>query len=189
LEPTSSPVGPARQRILGAARTLFCARGYERTPLREISDSLGLTKAAIYYHFRAKEDLLVAIVGPLLDRIDEMIDAAGPASGSPKQRRTFLAGYVNELTSHAGVVDLLLRDPGVGAHPVGQRFSAQHIRMRELLGAGDDPGSVIRTTTAVRALELAVVEFGVTHPDDVKGTALEIALDVLDSRPTRRTPV
>ena len=71
-------VGATRQRILDVARALFCSQGYDRTPLRAISDSLGVTKAALYYYFRAKDDLLVAIVGPLLDRIDDMLNATDP---------------------------------------------------------------------------------------------------------------
>jgi len=180
--------GSARHRILGAARDLFCSHGYERTPLRAVSDSLGVTKAAIYYHFKAKEELLVAIVGPLLDRIDVLIDSAGPRLGSSTERRAFLAGYVDQLTSDVGIVAILLRDPGVGEHFLGQRFASQHNRMRILLGAGDEPASVIRTAAALRALELAVVEFGEAHPRAVRETALDIAISVLESGPGAPTP-
>jgi AcrR family transcriptional regulator len=173
--------GSARQRVLDVAAELFGSRGYERTPLRVVADSLGLSKAAIYYHFKAKEDLLLAMVSPVLDRIDELIDSAGPRLRSSSERRRFLAGYVDELTGHAGIVALLLRDPGVAEHAVGRRFVSQHVRMRQLLGAGDEPASVIRTNTALLALELAVVEFGDADPDDVRETALDIAVSVLES--------
>lgn len=193
-EPPGSPFSPARQRgsarqrILDVARELFCSRGYDRTPLRAVSDSLGVTKAAVYYHFKAKDDLLVAVVGPLLDQIDALIQSSGPRLGRPSQRRDFLARYVDAVAGQAGVVALLLRDPGVGEHRLGQRFVAQHIRMRELLGAGDEPLTVIRATTALRALEMAVVEFGDVHPDDIRGTALDIALGVLQSEPGAGAP-
>jgi AcrR family transcriptional regulator len=172
--------GSARERIVEVARNLFCARGYERTPLRAVSDSLGVTKAAIYYHFKAKEDLLVAILGPVLDRIDSLIDAAGDGFESPAEIRLFLGRYLDELAGDAGIV-ALLRDPGVAESRLGGRFISQHARMRALLGAGTDPASVIRTTTALRGLELAVIEFGDAHPDAVRETALDIALSVLGS--------
>jgi AcrR family transcriptional regulator len=172
--------GSARERILDVARDLFCARGYERTPLRAVSDALGLTKAAIYYHFKAKDDLLVAIIGPVLDRIDALIDSAGDGFESPGELRAFLGRYLDELTGHAGIV-ALLRDPGVAEHRLGGRFASQHTRMRALLGAGADPAGVIRTTTALRGLELAVLEFGDADPDQVRETALDIALSVLES--------
>jgi AcrR family transcriptional regulator len=180
--------GPARdasetrQRIIDVGRTLFCSQGYTGTPLRAISDALGVTKAALYYHFRAKDDLLGAIVSPLLDRIDEMLDAAPDATlPEPEQRRAFLVTYVDELTTHADIIALLIRDHGVGQHPLGRRFASQHTRMRELLGAGDGAANVIRTTTALRALELAVIEFSGTEPTLVRDTALTMAFAVLES--------
>jgi AcrR family transcriptional regulator len=178
--PAAREKGSARARILEVARELFCARGYERTPLREVSDSLGVTKAAIYYHFKAKDDLLVAILGPVLDRIDAVIDSAGDSVESPGEQRALLGRYLDELAADAGIV-ALLRDPGVVEHRLGQRFVSQHARMRAILGGTADPASVIRTTTALRTLELAVVEFGDAHPDQVRETALDIAVSVLGS--------
>lgn len=173
--------GSARERILDVSRELFCARGYERTPLRAVSDALGVTKAAIYYHFKAKDDILVALVGPVLDRIDQLIESMGIGFDSPASRRDFLGRYVDELAGNAGIVTLLVRDPGLTEHALGRRFASQHTRLRTLLGAGDDPASVLRTTTALRGLELAVVEFGDAHAEQVRETALNIAVSVLDS--------
>jgi len=175
-EPSST-----RGRILEVARGLFCSRGYDRTPLRAISDALGVTKAALYYHFRAKEDLLVAIVGPMLDRIDQMFAAIDTSLPEPVQQRAFLATYVEELVAQPEVIALLIRDHSVAEHPLGRRFAAQHARMRELLDAGDGPAGVIRTTTALRALELAVVEFAGTDPALLRKTALAMAVAVLDA--------
>jgi AcrR family transcriptional regulator len=55
------PRGSTRQRILDVALDLFNERGYDKTSLREIADSLGFTKAALYYHFERKEDILLAL--------------------------------------------------------------------------------------------------------------------------------
>lgn len=43
------------------ALDLFNERGYDKTSLREIADALGFTKAALYYHFERKEDILLAL--------------------------------------------------------------------------------------------------------------------------------
>jgi AcrR family transcriptional regulator len=40
---------------------MFAEQGYERTSLREIAERLGVTKAALYYHFARKEDILLAL--------------------------------------------------------------------------------------------------------------------------------
>jgi AcrR family transcriptional regulator len=56
IEPTSM-----RERILDVALDLFIAQGYDGTSLREIAEQLGVTKAALYYHFESKEDILMAL--------------------------------------------------------------------------------------------------------------------------------
>src|SRR5271154_6447463 len=55
------PRGATRERILDIALDLFTEHGYDKTSLREIADQLGFTKAALYYHFERKEDLLLAL--------------------------------------------------------------------------------------------------------------------------------
>ncbi len=43
------------------ALDLFTEHGYDKTSLREVADALGFTKAALYYHFEKKEDILLAL--------------------------------------------------------------------------------------------------------------------------------
>jgi AcrR family transcriptional regulator len=50
-----------RERILDVALELFIDQGYEGTSLRELAEKLGFTKAALYYHFASKEDILLAL--------------------------------------------------------------------------------------------------------------------------------
>jgi AcrR family transcriptional regulator len=50
-----------RERILDVALDLFTEKGYDKTSLREIAEQLGFTKAALYYHFASKEDILMAL--------------------------------------------------------------------------------------------------------------------------------
>jgi len=66
--------GNTRQRIQDVALELFAEQGYEKTSLREIAERLGVTKAALYYHFKTKEEILVSIFDdrtqPILDLIE-----------------------------------------------------------------------------------------------------------------------
>ncbi len=50
-----------RERILDVALDLFIEKGFDRTSLREIAEQLGVTKAALYYHFASKDDILMAL--------------------------------------------------------------------------------------------------------------------------------
>jgi AcrR family transcriptional regulator len=53
--------GDTRERILDVALDLFIEQGYDKTSLRQIAEPLGFTQAAIYYHFAAKQDILIAL--------------------------------------------------------------------------------------------------------------------------------
>ncbi len=76
-----------RQRILDVALDRFIEKGYDATSLREIAEPLGFTKAALYYHFTSKQEILRALMEPaiglqqgLIDRIEDartMEDWAG----------------------------------------------------------------------------------------------------------------
>jgi AcrR family transcriptional regulator len=61
---TEKPTGPAtstRERILDIALELFTEQGYDKTSLRDIAERLGTTKAALYYHFKSKSDILLEL--------------------------------------------------------------------------------------------------------------------------------
>jgi len=47
-----------RTRIQAVALELFTEQGYDATSLREIAERLGVTKAALYYHFKSKEEIV-----------------------------------------------------------------------------------------------------------------------------------
>ena len=54
--------------ILDVAFRLFMEKGYEHTSIQNIIDNLGgLTKGAIYHHFKSKEDILVALTNRMAE--------------------------------------------------------------------------------------------------------------------------
>jgi AcrR family transcriptional regulator len=53
--------GSTRERILDVALNLFIEKGFDKTSLREIAEALGFSKAAVYYHFASKDDILMAL--------------------------------------------------------------------------------------------------------------------------------
>ncbi len=55
------PRGSTKERILDIALELFNEQGYDKTSLREIAERLQVTKAALYYHFERKEDILLQL--------------------------------------------------------------------------------------------------------------------------------
>jgi AcrR family transcriptional regulator len=76
--------GDTRERILAVANELFIEQGYEGTSLREIADRLDITKAALYYHFRSKDEILETLLSPfdtLLDELLRRLEAADDVEG------------------------------------------------------------------------------------------------------------
>jgi AcrR family transcriptional regulator len=66
--------GNTRQRIQDVALELFAEQGYEKTSLREIAERLEVTKAALYYHFKTKEEIVVSIFEDLTQPIGDLIE-------------------------------------------------------------------------------------------------------------------
>jgi AcrR family transcriptional regulator len=59
--PPGSDGAQTRERILDVAQDLFTRQGYDKTSLRDIAERLKITKAALYYYFERKEDILIAL--------------------------------------------------------------------------------------------------------------------------------
>ena len=78
---TGRPRGETRQRILDAALRHFAEHGYAGTSIRDLADELGVTKAAVHYHFAAKEQIVLALLEPLLAQLAAVVvqQAATPA--------------------------------------------------------------------------------------------------------------
>lgn len=62
--------------ILDVAFRLFMKKGYEHTSIQDIIDNLGgLSKGAIYHHFKSKEDILVAVTDRITAESNQMLAA------------------------------------------------------------------------------------------------------------------
>ena len=59
---TKAEAEKTRQCILKAALRLFVEKGYDRTTFEDVARHIGLTKGAVYWHFKSKPDLLAELV-------------------------------------------------------------------------------------------------------------------------------
>lgn len=74
-QPGSSGVSHSmRQEILTAARALFISQGYRGLSMNILARAVGVSKAAIYYHFQDKEELFLEVLNELLNEIELLID-------------------------------------------------------------------------------------------------------------------
>ena len=81
LEPVDVP-----ERILEEATRLFVASGYNGISMREISEAVGVSKAGLYYHFKDKEALFMAILNANLDRLGGLIQAARQQGATTREQ-------------------------------------------------------------------------------------------------------
>lgn len=90
---STAPVG-GRVRILQVARAAFVERGYAAVSMQEIADAAALTKAAIYYHFKDKQELFEAVVMAEMQTLHQGVAeqlAAGPPLRSQLERIALFA--------------------------------------------------------------------------------------------------
>jgi AcrR family transcriptional regulator len=72
--------------ILSEANRLFVGRGYNAVSMREIAEVCGVSKAALYYHFRDKENLFIALLEDYLDEIQVVIERERLPGGTIRQQ-------------------------------------------------------------------------------------------------------
>ncbi|GAB4569082.1 MAG: TetR/AcrR family transcriptional regulator [Anaerolineae bacterium] len=86
-----------RDRIVDAARELFVARGYIGISMREIAEAVGVSKAALYYHFRDKESLFLAVLFADLADLGRCVETARAASSQVEERVRAIAASILSL--------------------------------------------------------------------------------------------
>ncbi|HEY3437423.1 MAG TPA: helix-turn-helix domain-containing protein [Actinotalea sp.] len=82
--------GDTRGEIQRAALCRFTDQGYDKTSLREIAEDLGVTKAAVYYHFRSKEEILESLVREVADSLEALLSWARSQEPSREVRLELL---------------------------------------------------------------------------------------------------
>lgn len=94
---TSSKSAAARQRLLAAALEAFAAKGFNATTTRDIANGAKMSSAAVYVHFRSKEELLFELSEAGHRRILDVIDDVDDASAPPAER---LRAVISAFTGH-----------------------------------------------------------------------------------------
>ena len=92
------PDPTSRSRLLQAAVEIFERKGYAATSVREIVEHAGVTKPALYYHFRSKEGILIAALELAVGEFETILGEVVRASGGARVRLTRLCVRVMDTT-------------------------------------------------------------------------------------------
>jgi AcrR family transcriptional regulator len=156
----SPPAIDTRSRILDAALGVFSEHGFEGSTLQQVADLLGLTKAALYYHFRSKDDILVALVTPAMVDLDALLDSHAGTHDTPARRRQFLAGYLDYLLRHRRLIAYISRDLATLGHPAITAGRLERRARMEAMLAGDglDFADQVRVAMAFGGIQSAIAQ-------------------------------
>jgi AcrR family transcriptional regulator len=176
----SNGVTGTKRDILDTSRGMFAKQGYEGTSIRQITSSLDITPAALYYHFSSKEHLLRGLAEPMLEGGDTLLDLVRSLEFSQDGLRQAIEGYYDLLAQDVVLFRMISRDPSIRAiDSVGNRFRDQ---AREyfafVAGADATIEGRIRAAAAVGAIRRSLELPGV-DPLANRNTIVDIALDIL----------
>ena len=179
-----------RDRINQVALDVFIERGYDGSTLREIADRLGVTRPALYYHVKNKEELLTGIHQELAESLDPIIDAAvhaGPGSSTRTDLLTRMAGLIDgrwgRFSSFAQANEAAMRTLTAAA-----AFRERMEVLTVILAPTDDIEGRMRARLALDALFMASARdrlLGGTHRERMN-VALSMALRLVDDRPVHK---
>ncbi len=176
--------GDTRARIQQVALELFAEHGYERTSLREIAERLGVTKAALYYHFKSKEDIVRSFTEDYFGRIDALIARGKEQSPGTATAQELLARYIAIVMESGEVFRFLERNQATihGTEDGKHRFTQFRPRLAALIevitGPGASPRVRIRAGAAIFAVSTSCMFFSKDAPE----ADLDAVLPVLPSK-------
>ena len=134
--------GDTRSRIQAVAVELFSEQGYDKTSLREIAERLGVTKAALYYHFKSKEDIVHSLVEDYFGQVDSLVAWASQQPRTPAVRAEILSRYLDMVIDSHQVYRMLQQNQAALAgltsekHPGRAVQGADERPRRPARGAG-----------------------------------------------------
>ena len=181
-----------REQIRALALELFAERGYDATSLREIAERLDITKAAVYYHFKTKEEILTSLVNDFFSEVDELLSWAQHQPATPATREQVLRRYHALLHQRATPLAQLLQEGQAALRDVtvGAELRSRFDRLADLFVDCGDPGHPIdarlRGRLAFVALHMGAHRFGAGN-EEARQAALRIALDLISRSPDSRS--
>lgn len=135
-----------RERILRVATEHFVAHSYEGTSMREIAEDCGITKAALYYHFAGKTELLTEVFGAYLAQLGNAITTSASSGQDAEQRlRAVIDALFAEPPQRRAVMRLAMHDSGhlepEQRAAFGRAYHEQFLEpLRQIFADGIDSG-------------------------------------------------
>ncbi|MDQ1047600.1 TetR/AcrR family transcriptional regulator [Streptomyces sp. V4I2] len=175
--------GNTRQRIQDIALELFAEQGYEKTSLREIAERLDVTKAALYYHFKTKEEILVSIFDDLAKPIEDLIEWGKDQPHTLETKQEIVRRYSDALAGAAPLFRFMQENQAtVRELRIGETFKTRMLGMRDILiDPAADLVDQVRCVSAIFTMHagMFVLQDLEGDPETKRQAVLEVATDLV----------
>ncbi len=175
--------GNTRQRIQDVALELFTAQGYEKTSLREIAEHLDVTKAALYYHFKTKEDILVSIFEDVTRPMTELIEWGTQQPHTLDTKIEVLRRYSEALATAAPILRFMQDNQAtVRELSTGETFKHRMLSLYNLMKEPDAGlTDQVRCVSAIFTMQAGTfaLKDAEGDPEDKRKAVLEVAMELV----------
>jgi AcrR family transcriptional regulator len=185
-----------RSRLRELALEMFAEQGYEKTSLREIAERLGVTKAALYYYFKSKEDIVASLVEDYVSELDGLIDWARSQPRSPATRTAIVSKYLDIVANGSAVFRMLHQNQAavsglaITAKERSQLFRERMDTLIDLLSeeAEEPLRARIRAAACLMSLSFCWMHYQDRIPDtaDLRAAVLDVGLELADASPAHQ---
>ena len=148
------------QQILDAALPVFCRHGFRKTSMLDIAEAAGMSRAALYLHFKNKEDVFRSGSEQAHADVFQKVETALAAPGSVIARiesalRVFQAGLLEPLSTSEYAQELFDANAAL-AGDITREFRAKLVRsLKQALSDADAAGEINLAAMGAKPSELA----------------------------------
>ncbi|MFE6824702.1 TetR/AcrR family transcriptional regulator [Streptomyces sp. NPDC057690] len=175
--------GNTRQRIQDVALELFAEQGYEKTSLREIAERLEVTKAALYYHFKTKEEIIVGIFTDLTKPIEDLIEWGRSQPHTLDTKQELVRRYSRALSEATPLFRFMQENQATMRElQIGDSFKDRMRSLRDIIIDPDAPlTDQVRCVSAIFTLHAGMffLQDLEGDPEDKRAAVLEVAIDLV----------
>ena len=175
--------GDTRQRIQDVALELFSEQGYEKTSLREIAERLEVTKAALYYHFKTKEEITVSIFTDLTKPIEDLIEWGRSQPHTLETKHELVRRYSQALSEAAPLFRFMQENQAtVRELQIGDSFKDRMRSLRDIIIDPEAPlTDQVRCVSAIFTLHAGMFFLHDLDgdPEEKRQAVLEVAVDLV----------
>ncbi|HEX6468927.1 MAG TPA: helix-turn-helix domain-containing protein [Streptosporangiaceae bacterium] len=173
-----------REKIRSVALELFAEHGYDKTSLREIAERLGVTKAALYYHFKSKEDIVASLFEDVLLDIEEIIAWGEEQPRTKETRQEIVRRYAAVTRDRGNALVRFMQDNRDAVQDVkpAEMMRDRFLRLAQLVTDPEaDLADQLRARLAFFALNAHAFILRDLRPTDEQrdAAALRVALDLV----------